>query len=29
MRLWKLMDGGWIALKIHEKKFDLGLKPSA
>ena len=28
-RLWKLMDGGWIALKIREKRFDLGLRPSA
>jgi GT2 family glycosyltransferase len=29
LRLWKLMDGGWIALKIREKRFDLGLTPSA
>lgn len=29
LRLWKLMDGGWIALKIREKRFDLGLRPSA
>ena len=28
-RLWRLQDGGWIALKIREKRFDLGLKPSA
>jgi GT2 family glycosyltransferase len=28
-RLWKLMDGGWIALKVREKRFDLGLRPSA
>ena len=29
LRLWRLMDGGWIALKIREKRFDLGLTRSA
>lgn len=28
-RLWKLMDGRWLAIKLREKRFDLGLKTAA
>ena len=28
-QLWKLMDGHWLAIKLREKRFDLGLKTAA
>ena len=27
--LWRLMDGGWLAIKLREKRFDLGLNKAA
>jgi hypothetical protein len=27
-RLWNLMERGWLALKLREKRFDLGRSPS-
>lgn len=27
--LWALMDGGWLAIKLREKRFDLGLNKAA